>query len=131
MVGRTIAFRGLSCLAKARQLDRVEKPPRSSGNPGKSPAARPPALPELFMEFRGPAADPNRPQKPIACPTSDLTGMWRRRVSARLPTRHARVRAPRLPNRARPQSRPGGRLRTRRSEEHTSELQALRRPECP
>src|ERR1039458_584806 len=27
MVGRTIAFRGLSCLAKARQLDTVEKQP--------------------------------------------------------------------------------------------------------
>ena len=44
-VGQGIAFRGRSCRTEARNIDRVEKPPRGCGNPGKSPAARPPALP--------------------------------------------------------------------------------------
>jgi antitoxin (DNA-binding transcriptional repressor) of toxin-antitoxin stability system len=46
------------CLARH---DRVEKPPRTSGDS--------PGLPAFFMKFRGPQAHPNRPRKTMVCPT--------------------------------------------------------------
>jgi hypothetical protein len=46
------------CLARH---DRVEKPPRTSGNPlGRR---------GIFVKFRGPTAHPNRPRKTMVCPT--------------------------------------------------------------
>jgi hypothetical protein len=49
-----------TCDGLARH-DRVEKPPRTSGNPL--------GLPEFVMKFRGPKAHPNRPRKTMVCPT--------------------------------------------------------------
>jgi hypothetical protein len=71
LAGQAIAFCGLSGPAKARDIDRVEKPQFRESRQitgGKTKTAG-------VTEFRGPAAHPNRRQQAIVCPTfphSDL-----------------------------------------------------------